>query len=152
MKKLSGSMAGVSVLLVAIILVGFVAGCSREEASAPQKVQAPVATAPQPAATPPVAQPQAPAATSTQTQPLTPVPETQPATPGTPPATPPAVAAPQNPAQVQVGMTSQEVLRIMGNPTRVKQEGQFIEWEYYTAQGKFEVKLQGDKVAYIKRH
>ena len=68
-----------------------------------------------------------------------------------PQATPMPNIGPQNYSQIQIGMNSQQVLQIMGNPSRVKQEGRYIEWEYYLAQGgKFELKLQNDKVISTK--
>ncbi len=66
------------------------------------------------------------------------------------PATP--SVGPQNIGQIQVGMTSQQVLQILGNPSRVKQESQHTEWEDYGLQGKCEVKLQNDKVVRVERH
>jgi len=144
-------------MFVVVLFFGFTAGCGRDQPPAPQPAQPPpVATVPQPAVAQPAAPPQAPAP-ATEAQPVAPV------APARPPATalpsqPPAGAAPatmggqQDFNQVRVGMTSQEVMDILGNPSRVKQERQYVEWEYYTSQGKFEVKFQGDRVAYISRH
>jgi outer membrane protein assembly factor BamE (lipoprotein component of BamABCDE complex) len=64
----------------------------------------------------------------------------------------PSSVGPQNIAQIQVGMSSQQVLDILGKPGRVKQEGQHTEWEYYHPQGKCELKLQNDRVVSVKRH
>jgi outer membrane protein assembly factor BamE (lipoprotein component of BamABCDE complex) len=66
-----------------------------------------------------------------------------------PPA--PMVTA-QNAAQIQLGMTSEQVRQLMGNPTMAKPEGQFVEWKYYTPQGKFEVKFQNDRVISFSSH
>jgi hypothetical protein len=178
MSKTFPTTVKVIALFVVIFSFGFILGCGREQPPAPQPAQAPVATAPQPAVSQPAAQQQAPAPTATQAQPVAPavsagppaataLPSQQPASAPTQPAPASAVqpgmpatsgAAPatmggqQSFSQVQVGMTSQEVMQILGNPSRVKQERQYVEWEYYTPQGKFEVKFQGDRVAYISRH
>ncbi len=55
-------------------------------------------------------------------------------------------------AHVHLGMSSQQVLRLLGNPTKVKPKGQYVEWEYWTDGTKFEIKLQADQVVAIERH
>ena len=98
---------------------------------------------PPPAETPPPASsPQTPAPAGT-------VPTPAPA--GTA-QTPQAGTPSQDPNQIQVGMTSDQVKQIMGAPGEIKQKGAMTEWKYYTPQGKVEVKLQNDKVAFIERH
>jgi hypothetical protein len=64
----------------------------------------------------------------------------------------PAAAVPQNMGQVQMGMTGDQVRQMIGNPTQIKQEGAYVEWKYYTASGKMEIKFQNDRVAFIERH
>ena len=65
----------------------------------------------------------------------------------------PVNAGPENYSQVKVGMTSKEVVEIMGKASRIKQEHQTTEWEYYLPQGgKFELHLQNDKVVSAGRH
>ena len=71
------------------------------------------------------------------------------ATAQTAPAAAPAPAA--DPNQVQVGMTAEQVQKIMGVPAETKQEGSLLEWKYYTAQGKVEIKLQNNSVTMIER-
>ena len=68
------------------------------------------------------------------------------------PATPaPSVApAPQTAGQVQVGMTTEQVRQLLGNPAKIEHEGQMVEWKYYTPQGKLEIYFQADKVAFVK--
>lgn len=130
-------------LLVCFIVFGAFAGCNRD-----QQTQSPQTSAPAVA----VPQAQTPATSSSTPAPAAAPTMSPPAAQSTSPATVPTTPSPQNANQVQVGMTSQQVLQIMGNPSRIKQEGQMVEWEYYTAQGKFEVRLQNDAVAYISRH
>ncbi len=108
--------------LILVIISLMVIGCSREQAPPPAAAP-PAATTPQPAATPP--------AGTAQTAPA-----------GTPA---------QDPNQIQVGMTGEQVQQIMGAPGKVKQEGGMTEWEYYTPQGKVEVKLQNNKVSFVER-
>ena len=109
-------------LLFVVVAFGMGAGCSQDQGATPQK-QTPA----------PVSQSSAPQ-----------------------PATPSAVSAPtqspENFAQVQIGMTSQQVQLILGNPGRTKQEKGQIEWEYYTQQGKFEVNFLNDRVVSTSRH
>lgn len=160
MMKTSGAISKVVILPAVILSLGIAISCSREQPpGSPQPAQAPVATGQQsqPAAPAMQAQP-SPSSSSPSQQPTRA--STLPPPAGSNEATAPVIpgaaalptASPQNFNQVQVGMTSQEVLRILGNPSRIKQERQYLEWEYYTSQGKFEVKFQGDRVAYISRH
>jgi hypothetical protein len=117
----------------------------------PPQTAAPVPS-PQPVQTSPPPQ-QASPAPSVAPPVVVPVPApavTQPA-----PTPPPAVsqgAVAQNFSQVQMGMTSQEVLQLLGSPTKSKQKHQETEWEYYTPQGKFEIEFQMDKVVKIEKH
>lgn len=69
-----------------------------------------------------------------------------PAAPGTQP-TPPAA----NIAQIQMGMTVDQVKQIMGNPAEMKQKGTMMEYKYYTPQ-KVEVKFQNNQVVAIESH
>jgi outer membrane protein assembly factor BamE (lipoprotein component of BamABCDE complex) len=91
--------------------------------------------------------PQAPQATSSSSQPTA---QSSTALPSSAPGAP--SGGPQSTVPIQVGMSSQQVLEIMGKPNRIEQEGQYTEWKYYTPQGKWELYLQNDKVAFIKRH
>lgn len=112
-----------------------------EPAPPPQAVQPalpPQQAAPAPAVTPPLV---APAPAPAVTQPV----------PPPPPAASQGTVA-QNFSQVQMGMTSQEVLQLLGNPTKSKQKHQETEWEYYTPEGKFEIEFQMDKVVKMERH
>ncbi len=68
------------------------------------------------------------------------------------PTAPAPMVTAQNVAQVQLGMTSEQVRQLMGNPAMAKPEGQFMEWEFYTPQGKFEVKFQNDRVISFSSH
>lgn len=96
---------------------------------------------PQPQATPP-----AMVAPQTQAPPQMATPQPQPA-----PATATSLI-PANIAQLRMGMTSQQVLQILGNPSKVKPKDQYVEWEYWTPQGKFELKLQADQLVAIERN
>ena len=127
-KELSKSTKSFGLLLI-VVAFGMGAGCSQDQGAPPQK------------------QPQAPVSQSPSQQPTVAAP--QPAAPGA--ATAPA-QSPENFAQVQVGMTSQQVQLILGNPGRTKQERGQVEWEYYTQQGKFEVYFQNDRVVSTSRH
>jgi hypothetical protein len=116
---------GVSVFLAALLLG---TGCSREQApppAPPQQSAAPAAPAPAP----------------------TPAPGTPaPAAPGAQPAAPAG-----NIAQVQTGMTVDQVKQIMGNPAQIEQKGQVMEYKYYTP-NKVEVKFQNNQVIAIESH
>lgn len=134
---------GFSLFVVFIVFI-LAAGCGQDQTPSSQKqTAAPAATAAPPAAS---TQPAAPAASVPAAAPTTAVPA--PSLPA------PAVSAsgPQNFAQVQMGMTSQQVLQLIGSPGRTKQEGAMVEWEYYTPQGKFELHFQNDRVARISNH
>ncbi len=70
----------------------------------------------------------------------------------TPQSAPAPVATPtQNAARLQIGMTSEQVQKIMGAPGQVEQEGLKLEWKYYTSQGsKVEVKMVNNLVTAIE--
>ena len=83
-------------------------------------------------------------------------PPAQTAAPAPPAATtqaaPPVAGTPvQSVNQLQIGMTSEQVQQFMGAPGRTKQEGTETEWEYYTPQGKVEVKMLNNRVTAIER-
>ena len=59
---------------------------------------------------------------------------------------------PENISRVQVGMTSDQVRQLLGNPAKWKQERMETEWKYYTSQGKLEVKFQNDRVIRLETH
>ena len=123
-----GGMIGMLILTLSLILS---LGCSREQA--PPPVQAPPAAGvPQPGVTPAPGTPQSGAA-----------PAAQPAAGG---------AATQNVAQIQVGMTQEQIQQIMGAPGQTSQKGQVLEWKYYTPQGKVEVKFQNNQVIAVEKH
>ena len=98
---------------------------------------------------PPAQTPPPPASTAQTPPPAATVPTPAPA--GTA-QTAPAGTPSQDPNQIQVGMTGEQVQQIMGAPGQIKQKGAMVEWKYYTPQGKVEVKLQNNKVAFIERH
>ena len=128
MEKKMVRISGIVVLLLVVISL-MVLGCSREQAPAPPAAPAPTA-APAPAAAP--APSVAPPAGTVQPSPT-----------GTPS---------QDPNQIQVGMTGEQVQQIMGAPGQIQQKGAMIEWKYYTPQGKVEFKFQNNKVVFIERH
>lgn len=67
--------------------------------------------------------------------------------------TAPATMPTQNVAQIQIGMTSEQVQQIMGAPGQTKQEGLQLEWKYFTPQGgKVEIKMLDNRVTAIERH
>jgi hypothetical protein len=129
MKKSFVQTVGIAALLVVCVSLAIGIGWSHEQPQQPAQTTAS-------STIPPAAQPAPPTAVSP------PVPSTV-STPATP------SVGPQNIGQIQVGMTSQQVLKILGNPRRIKQEAQYTEWEYYGPQGKCEVKLQNDKVVRV---
>lgn len=140
-----------------LVTMSFLVGCDSSEPP-PAQTRAPVAT-PQPA--PPQAVAPAPSPQSVQPTPppqqAAPAPAVAPpvAAPAPPPPPPPAAyqgTAAQNFSKVQMGMTSQEVLQLLGNPTKSKQKHQEAEWEYYTPEGKFEIEFAMDKVVKIEKH
>ncbi len=127
--------AGTIGMLSVILLVAWVLGCSRSEPPQPGQTSAPATQQAQPpAASAPVAQPPAPTAAPPSSAPSPPA------------AVQPPTAGPQNFGMLQVGMTSAQIRQLMGEPSRIKQEGGMVEWEYYTPQGKFEVKLANDRI------
>ena len=133
--------AGTIGLLFIILSWGSGFGCSRSDAPQSQQPSTPVAQQAQPPAAPaPVPQAPAPAGSPQYTAP------SQPA------VMQPPVAGPQNFAQLQLGMTSAQVRQLMGEPSRIKQKDQKVEWEYYSAQGKFEVELINDRVVSMENH
>jgi outer membrane protein assembly factor BamE (lipoprotein component of BamABCDE complex) len=116
--------------LLVLALFAFLPGCQREQA-------------PPAASTPPAAVP-APG----------PAPTAQ-------PAVPPAAGTPQpgttiNPlqvvGQVQMGMSPDQVQKIMGAPSQTKQKGTKLEWEYLTPQGKVEIEFLNNQVSAIEKH
>lgn len=128
------------VILVFVALLAMasaLAGCSRNEPPPPPQAGPPGMAMPQTQAPPMQAMPQQQA-----------VPQVTPVQPVAP-ATGQAMGSY---AQVQVGMSSQQVLQLLGNPTKVKPKGQYVEWEYWTGGTKFEIKLQADQVVAIERH
>jgi outer membrane protein assembly factor BamE (lipoprotein component of BamABCDE complex) len=85
----------------------------------------------------------------------------QPAPAPAPAPAPPAAAAPAAPptavppaqgvAQLQIGMSGEQVQQIMGAPAQVKQEHAGTEWKYFTPTGgKIEVKLLNNRVTAIE--
>lgn len=132
-REFTGIVKILSVLFICFTLLTPV-GCSREQP-------------PQPAQT---------TSSSLSSSSVQPAPQAAAAPPATtgPPASAPSTSSvgPQNIGQIQVGMSSQQVLDILGKPSRVKQEGGHTEWEYYSPQGKCEVKLQNDRVVFVERH
>ena len=130
-KKLSKNAKLIGLFLI-VVAFGIGAGCSQDQGTTPQK------------------QSQTPVSQSSSQQPT--VAAQQPATPSTASAPTSLQSGSQNFSQVQVGMTSQQVQLILGNPSRTKQEKGQLEWEYYSQQGKFEVYFQNDRVVSTRRH
>jgi len=150
-KRFSNTAVFFSLFVMFIALVTTF-GCGQDQTPSSQQ-QTPAATAPAPVATAPPAPvaPAAPPAASPQSAiPSAPSPTAMPAQSVAPPAA--TAPGPQNSAQVQMGMTSQQVLQLMGNPGKIEQEKGMIEWKYYTPQGKFEIYFQNDRVARISTH
>jgi outer membrane protein assembly factor BamE (lipoprotein component of BamABCDE complex) len=138
-------------VLAAVMTVAGLAGCDRSEPTPAQKTVAPAAAPPSTQSQSPAPAPVAPAVQApTQALPTAPAPT------AAQPAQSPAASQPdvqQNISQVSIGMTSQEVLQLLGNPTKLKQEHQgTTEWEYYTPHGKYEIELQMDRVVKIESH
>jgi hypothetical protein len=115
---------GIVGLVMIVSLMMF--GCGKEQSPPPAQTPPP-ATAPAPAA--PAGTPAAPAA-------------------GQPAATAPS----QDATQIQVGMSGEDVKKIMGEPGQVEQKGDIVEWKYMTPKGKAEVKLQNNKVTQVEKH
>jgi hypothetical protein len=137
MKAKQMRMSGLIGLLVMTIFL-VVLGCGKEQAPPPAQTPPPAA-APAPAPAP--AQPAAPATTPAPGQPAAPT------------AAPAAAGAPtQDASQVQMGMIGEDVKKIMGEPSQIKQKGAMIEWKYMTPKGKVEFKLQDNKVVEIEKH
>jgi hypothetical protein len=126
MEKKMVRISGIGVLILVIVSMAFL-GCQ----SPPPTQTPPPASSAQPAAPAGTVQTPAPAGTA----------QTAPA--GTPS---------QDSTQIQVGMTGDQVQKIMGAPGQVEQKGTLIEWKYYTPQGKVEIKLQDNKVTFVERH
>jgi|WetSurMetagenome_2_1015567.scaffolds.fasta_scaffold837312_1 hypothetical protein len=125
-----------------MVMIGFLVifGCGKEQAPPPVQT-------PPPAAAPAPAQPAAPATTPAPGQPVAPT--AAPAGPGQPVA---AGAPTQDASQVQMGMSGEDVKKIMGEPGQTKQKGAMVEWKYMTPKGKVEFKLQDNKVVEIEKH
>jgi hypothetical protein len=60
-------------------------------------------------------------------------------------ATAPGVAAGAF-GDIRVGMTMEEVRQTLGNPARLERLGGAVEWEFFSPDGKFEVRFQNNKV------
>jgi outer membrane protein assembly factor BamE (lipoprotein component of BamABCDE complex) len=119
--------------LLAFSLFICITACQKEQTPPP------AATAPAPVPAPaPLAQPAAPPAAGTA-----PAGTAQPGT---------TVNPAQAVNQVQMGMTPDQVQKIMGAPTQTKQKGTKVEWEYLTPQGKVEIEFQNNQVSSIERH
>jgi hypothetical protein len=145
MAKKPGKTAKSFGLLLVVVAFGLGAGCGQDQGATPQRQSTAPATqssTPQPTTTTP--QPAAPSTASAPAQ--------SPQTPATSYAPSTSQGDPQNFAQVQVGMTSQQVQQVMGNPARTEQERGQVEWKYYTQQGKFEIYFQNDRVVSTKWH
>ncbi len=144
--------------IVGLMAVGLMMGCDRSEPPPPAKTSAPAAAPqtaqPQPPAPAPAATPAPVPAQTQQIQPPAASSQPMPVQPqqSAPAPAPLQSAFQENFSQVQIGMTSQQVLELLGNPTKMKQKHQEVEWEYYTPQGKFEIEFQMDKVVKIERH
>ncbi|MHC1745283.1 MAG: outer membrane protein assembly factor BamE [Syntrophobacteraceae bacterium] len=141
------------ILLVCAVLLTAVAGlsaCSRNEPPPPPQSGPPAMAVPQAQA--PAVQPVPQQQAAPQMQPA---PVTSPAQPQMAPSQAAAPPSGQNFgafAQVHMGMSSQQVLQLLGSPTKVKPKGQYVEWEYWTGGRKFEIKLQADQVVAIENH
>jgi hypothetical protein len=154
-KRLDALVVFTILVALSAVLAGL-PGCSRNEPPPPPQAGPPAMAVPQAQA--PAMQPMP----QQQAAPQMAVPQTQPAPmPTMPPqqqmapaqtAAPAPAPAPAAFAQVQMGMSSQQVLQLLGNPTKVKPKGQYVEWEYWTGGRKFEVKLQADQVVAIENH
>ena len=141
MSKKAATILGVMGLLAIIVPLVVGIGCSRQDQPAAPQQQAPMQQTmpmqqtPSPAPAPPAPMPQS-GAPMTQQAPMVPAP----------------MVSAQNVSSIQLGMTSEQVRQLMGNPSMTKPEGQFVEWEYYTPQGKCEVKFQNDRVVSVGSH
>jgi hypothetical protein len=136
--------------------LGGLTGCSRNEPPPPPQTGPPAMVVPQAQAPPVQPMPQqqaAPQMAAPQPQPA-PMPAMPPQQQMSPPLTgaPMPSPSPGGFAQVQMGMSSQQVLQLLGNPSKVKPKGQYVEWEYWSGGRKFEIKLQADQVVAIENH
>lgn len=152
---------GIFLLMVSLSIVS---GCQKEQSQQTQQASSSVApTPPAPPPPQPYAPPRAPAEQMAPST-VAPTPPMPPPLPATPPPMPQPVdpnattgqvapyTVPQGQGQVQVGMTGDQVRQMMGSPSKIKQEGNYVEWKYYTASGKVEVKFQNDRVVFVERH
>jgi hypothetical protein len=129
-----GGMVGL-ILIVSLMIFG----CGKDQAPPPAQTPPPAAApapAPPAAATPAAPSPAVPAGT-----PAT-------ATPGQPAAGAPS----QDASQIQMGMSGEDVKKIMGEPSQTKQKGAMVEWKWMTPKGKVEVNIQDNKVVGIEKH
>ena len=162
--------AGFAVIMLSLLLI---TGCNRDQSSTSQTTSSTSTPASDTAQSSPAAVTESSTATdtsatgtSTAATPSTTTSSTAPSTTGSTGAgttsstaastavqTGSGKAGPENYNQVKVGMTSKEVTDIIGKASKIKQEGQTTEWEYYLPQGgKFELRLQNDKVISAGRH
>jgi hypothetical protein len=123
------------ILIVSLMIFG----CGKDQAPPPAQTPPPAAA---PAPAPPAAAP--PAAPS----PAAPAGTPATATPGQPAA----VAPSQDATQIQMGMSGEDVKKIMGEPGQTKQKGAMVEWKWVTPKGKVEVNIQDNKVVGIEKH
>jgi hypothetical protein len=151
MEKKLVRIIGIFVLMLGIISCA-VFGCSQQPAP-PAQTAPPAGTVQTPppgvsAQTPPQPGPaQTPAPVGTVQTPAPSVSAQMPASMGTAPATPS-----QDPSQVLVGMTPEQVYQIMGSPGQLYQKG-FIEWKYSsTPQGKVDIRFQNNKVILVEKY
>src|SRR4030042_4720312 len=128
--------SGIVVLTLALISL-LVLGCPQQ--------------APPPAPTSPAGQGQMPAPAG-QAQMTVPGGSAQmPAPAGTVPTAQPGTLS-QDPNQIKIGMTPEQVQQIMGPPAQLYQQG-FIEWKYpSTSQGKVDIRFQNNKVILVERY
>lgn len=157
-------LTGIGLVIILLPLV-FAAGCNRDQSSSSQKTSSSSLPDSNTAQSSPAAVTESSSTADTATGNAT----TTASTPstatavGASSATSPATttttqgttvkAGPENYGQVKVGMSSQEVVDLMGKASKIEQEGQATEWEYYLPQGgKFELRLQNDKVISTRRH
>lgn len=151
---------GAIVILFAMVIT---TGCNRDQSSSSQQASSTSPPAADTAQNSPAALTQSPStadaansttgssADTTKTTPTTPATAAQ-ASSTTTAQTASAKAGLENYGQVTVGMTSKQVIALMGKASKIEQEGQTTEWEYRLAQGgKFELRLQNDKVISISR-
>jgi hypothetical protein len=122
---------GIVGLMLIVSLMIF--GCGKEQAPPTAQTPPPAAA---PAPTPPAA-----GTPATPGQPA-------PAAPGQPAATAPS----QDASQIQMGMSGENVKKIMGEPSETKQKGAMVEWKWMTPKGKVEVNVQDNKVVGIEKH